>query len=193
MYRAPRKLWLTLVCLALAVVTTMLLLTGPRPSESNFYGVHISGDDAFIERVENSLQLLREKSPDAFKLTQRFAPRIEQSRRSGMRAYANPPTFDLSPKTANYSDTWCAGSVAHDTYHSKLYHEYLDTHDGPVPDEAWRGKAKELECIRFQARVLKDIGAPDYETDYVSQADGSHFDVDGDGKETANDYLKRDW
>jgi hypothetical protein len=83
--------------------------------------------------------------------------------------------------------------VAHDTYHSKLYHEYLDTHDGPVPDEAWRGKAKELECIQFQARVLKDISAPDYETDYVSKADGSHFDVDGDGKETGNDYVKRDW
>jgi hypothetical protein len=110
-----------------------------------------------------------------------------------MRAYDDPPTFDLSPKTANYSETWCAGSIAHDTYHSKLYHEYLDAHEGPVPDEEWGGKAKELECNRFQARVLKDIGAPDYEITYVSHLDGSHFDLDGDGKDTWNDCRLRDW
>lgn len=193
MYRALRKHWLTFVCLALAAGTITLFLARPQPLESNFYGIQICGDKAFIEQVERSLRLLREKSPDAFQLTQRFAPRIEQSSRSGMRAYADPPTFDLSPKTANYSDTWCAGSIAHDTYHSKLYHEYLGAHDGPVPDEEWRGKAKELECIHFQARVLKDIGAPDYEIDYVSHSDGSHFDLDGDGKETWNDYWRRDW
>ena len=92
--------------------------------------------------MERSLGLLREKSPDAFKLTQRYAPRIEQSSRSGMRAYDDPPTFDLSPKTANYSDTWCAGSIAHDTYHSKLYHEYLDAHGGPVPTKHGAGKPR---------------------------------------------------
>lgn len=171
----------------------MLLWVRPRPLESDFYGVQIRGDKAFIEQVEHSLRLLREKSPDAFRLTQRFAPRIAQSSRSGMRAYADPPTFDLSPKTANYSDTWCAGSIAHDTYHSKLYHEYLDAHEGLVPDEEWSGKAKELECIHFQARVLREIGAPPSEITYVDQLDGSHFDRNGDGKETWIDYWLRDW
>jgi hypothetical protein len=188
-----RKHRLVLICLALAAGAIMLLSVRPQPFESNFHGVQICGDKDFIEQVERSLRLLREKSPDAFKLTQRFAPRIEQSSRSGMRAYVDPPTFDLSPITANYSDTWCAGSIAHDTYHSKLYHEYVDAHGGPVPDEEWCGKAKELECIQYQARVLKDIGAPESEVSYVSKLDGSHFDLNGDGKETWIDYWRRDW
>jgi hypothetical protein len=193
MYRVLQKYRLTLVCLALIAGAIMLLWCRPQALRSNFYGIQIRGDKAFIAQVEGSLKLLRENSPDAFKLTQRFAPRIEQSSRSGMRAYATPPTFDLSPKTANYSDTWCAGSIAHDTYHSKLYHEYLDAHDGPVPDEEWSGKDKELECIHFQERVLKDIGAPNHEITYVSHLDGSHFDLDGDGAETSHDYRLRDW
>jgi hypothetical protein len=193
MYRVLRRHRLKLVCLALAAGIGMLLWIRARSLESDFYGVQIRGDKAFIERVEGSLKLLREKSPDAFQLTRRFAPRIAESSRSGMRAYADPPTFDLSPKTANYSDTWCAGSIAHDTYHSKLYHEYLDAHNGPVPDEEWSGKAKELECIHYQARVLRDIGAPPSEITYVDQLDGSHFDLNGDGKETWIDYWLRDW
>jgi hypothetical protein len=110
-----------------------------------------------------------------------------------MRAYDDPPTFDLSQKTASYSDTWCAGSIAHDTYHSKLYHEYLDAHEGSVPDEVWSGQAKELECIHYQASVLREIGAPPSEITYVDHLDGSHFDLNGDGKETWIDYWLRDW
>lgn len=161
--------------------------------EVTFDGIQIRGNPKFIDQVTSSLSLLREKSPNAFALTQRYMRRIEQNSRSGMRAYDNPPTFDLSPKTAFYSITWCAGSIAHDTYHSKLYHEYVDAHGEPVPDEAWRGKERELECIRHQTQVMKEIGAPDYELTYLDHQDGSHYDLDGDGKETSADYRRRDW
>src|SRR3954464_7225616 len=146
MYRALWKHRLKLVCLALVAAALIWVVFKPQRLQSDFHGVQVCGDKAFITQVEGSLRLLLEKSPDAFRLTQRFAPRIEQCSRSGMRAYDEPPTFDLSPTTANYSGTWCAGSIAHDTYHSKLYHEYRDSHGGPVPDEEWSGKAKELEC-----------------------------------------------
>jgi hypothetical protein len=196
MYRAWRKhRLLVLAIFGLVLITGTIVMywqTWDR-RESNFYGVQIYGDPQFIEQVEVSLRLLKEKSPDASKLIQRYAPRIEQSNRSGMRAYDDPPTFDLSQKTASCSDSWCAGSIAHDTYHSKLYHEYHDAHEGPVPDEAWSGQAKELECIHYQANVLRDIGAPPSEITYVDQLDGSHFDLNGDGKATWIDYWLRDW
>ena len=196
MYGAWRKhRLLFLAVLGLVPITGAIVMywqTWDR-RESKFHGVQIYGNPQFIKQVEVSLRLLEEKSPEAFKLIQRYAPRIEQSRRSGMRAYDDPPTFDLSQKTACYSDTWCAGSIAHDTYHSKLYHEYLDAHEGPVPDEAWSGKTKELECIHYQAGVLRELGAPPSETTYVDHLDGSHFDLNGDGKQTWIDYWLRDW
>jgi hypothetical protein len=193
MRNALRKRRLVILCLALTVGAIVLYWSSRDRHESDFYGVTIFGSTSYIEQVERSLRLLREQSPDAFKLTQRYAPRIEQNSRSGMRAYGDPPTFNLSEKTATYSDTWCAGSIAHDTYHSKLYHEYLNAHVEPVPDEAWSGKAKELECIHYQARVLREIGAPDSEITYVDHLDGSHFDLNGDGKATWIDYWLQDW
>jgi len=193
MYTVPRKHRLLTICVLLIAAALVLFWSRHDRHESNFYGVQIYGNTPFIEQVESSLKLLREKSPEAFELTLRYSPRIEQSSRSGMRAYAEPPTFDLSPKTANYSASWCAGSIAHDTYHSKLYHEYLDAHGEPVPDEEWGGKAKELECIHYQAQVLRNIGAPEYEIRYVDHLDGTHYDLNGDGKETWMDYWLRDW
>ena len=183
---------IAIVALAIAGVA-IVLVAWPRFQESNYEGIRIRGNKAFIQRVERSLRLLQDKSPDVFQLIQRFAPYIRQSSRSGMRAYDSPPTFDLSSKTADYSESWCAGSIAHDAYHSKLYHKYLDAHGGPVPDAEWTGQAKERECIEFHTRVLKDIGAPDFEISYLSQLDGSHFDANGDGQETWADYWQRDW
>jgi hypothetical protein len=165
----------------------------PRQHESIFDGVQVRGNKEFIQQVEASLTLLRDKSPDAFALTRQYVKRIRQSRRSGMRAYANPPTFDLGNKTAHHSVTWCAGSIAHDAFHSKLYHEYREANGEPVPDDAWCGQARELECNNFQLGVLKDIGAPEYEVSYLSGLDGTHFDVDGDGEETWKDRWKQDW
>lgn len=123
MYIALRKHRLLTVFIALLAGGLLLFWSRHDRHESNFHGVQVYGNTPFIEQVESSLKLLREKSPEAFQLILQHAPRIEQSSRSGMRAYAEPPTFDLSPKTADYSATWCAGSIAHDTYHSKLYHE----------------------------------------------------------------------
>lgn len=188
-----RKHRLVILCLPLAAGAIALYWSTRDRKESDFYGVTVYGSASFIEQVERSLDLLRDKSPDAFKLTQRYAPRIEQNSRSGMRAYDDPPTFNLSEKTASVSDTWCAGSIAHDAYHSKLYHEYLEAHEDPVPDEVWCGQARELECFRYQARVMRDIDAPESEITYVEHLDGSHFDLNGDGKETWIDYWLRDW
>jgi len=190
-----RQLRLLFLFLTIAVLVTTAALSWFKAASDvlEFDGVQIHGSETFIAQVEASLRLLREKSPEAFRLTQLYAPRIEQNSRSGMRAYDDPPTFDLSLKTAGYSVTWCAGSIAHDTFHSKLYHEYLDNHNGPVPDDAWRGQARELDCVHYQSRVLRDIGAPVNETSCVDHADGSHFDADGDGRETWKDYWKRDW
>ena len=193
MDRLFRNHWRVFVGLGCGAALLASFLLWERRSETIVDGIAIRGNERFIQQVSDSLVLLREKAPDAFALSQQYMKRIEQSSRSGMRAYAEPPTFDLAPKTAFYSTTWCAGSIAHDTYHSKLYHEYLDAHGEPVPDDAWGGQAKELECIHYQSRVLKDIGAPEYEMAFLDHLDGTHYDLDGDGNQTWIDYWLQDW
>ncbi len=184
-------------CLAVGLMIGLWAAIGywclPTTPEAAFDGIHIRGDNDFIKRVETSLALLRDKSPEAFALTQQYVKRIQKRRRSGMRAYADPPTFDLSARSACHSVTWCAGVIAHDMYHSKLYHEYRHAHGEPVPDDAWCGQMRELECIDYQLRVLQQIGAPQYEIAHVSEQDGTHYDIDGDGQFTWRDYWKRDW
>ncbi len=50
---------------------------------------------------------------------------ISQHGKSGMLAWETPPRYQMSDKTAYYSLTWCAGTIAHDAYHSFLYKKYL--------------------------------------------------------------------
>jgi hypothetical protein len=160
---------------------------------SNFEGIEIRGDERFVRQVEHALALVRDKSPDSLEMIRQFVKRIQHERRTGMRAYDDPPTFDLADATAYYSVTWCAGAIAHDAYHSKLYHEYRVQHGEPVPDSAWTGQVREMECNRYQLGVLSDISAPEYEIEHMRHQDGSHFDQDGDGEATWKDYEKADW
>jgi hypothetical protein len=174
-YITARKVRRALVGCSVIAAVCFIYKSFDRGRETEVHGIRVSGDEKFNEQVQGALNLLHDKSPSAFSLTERYVKRIEQSARSGMRADADPPTFDLAPKTAFYSVSWCAGSIAHDTFHSKLYHEYVQTHGKPVPFDAWCGQAREMECIKFQIGVLKEIGAPEYEITYTSQLDGSHY------------------
>ena len=82
--------------------------------------IEIRGSKAFREQVNKSLKLLKNKAPDAYGIVIHNVGRIEQGKHSGMWAYKTPPTFELNDRTAFCSITWCASSIAHDSYHSKL-------------------------------------------------------------------------
>jgi hypothetical protein len=184
-----------LLLVSVIVVTGALLGSwfALNPHDSSIEGIQVWGSKEFIAQVEKALTLLRDKSPDDLALVQHYVGRIQEHERSGMRAYDNPPTFDLNMKTAGYSVSWCAGSIVHDAFHSKLYNDYRAAHGEPVPDSEWTGQAAEMKCIVVQLSTLNSIGAPEYEIEYASTLDGSHFDLDGDGQSTDNDYWKADW
>jgi hypothetical protein len=104
---------------------------------------------------------------------------------SGMWAYKTPPTYEMSDTTALYSLTWCAATIAHDSFHSKLYHDYLKMHSGHVPDAVWTGTAAERKCVKHQLAVMKRIGATQWEIDYVKKEADGHYVRD---HETWKDY-----
>jgi hypothetical protein len=152
--------------------------------------VEIIGDEKYLDQVEKSLTLLKSKAPDAYAIIAKNVKRIQQGDRSGMWAYSTPPTYVMSDKTAFASLTWCAATIAHDSYHSKLYHDYLRSHSDAVPGDVWTGQSAERECMRHQIAVMRQIEAPKSEIDHaISMSDG-HFVKE---HETWDDYQKRDY
>jgi hypothetical protein len=154
----------------------------------------IHGSDAFVQQTRQALDLLRVKAPDAYSIVTTYVSIIEEGEHSGMWANEEQPRYEVNDKTAFYSLTWYASTIAHDATHSELYHKYLDSHPGQgVPDDIWIGVGPEKFCIAFQLDVLKRIGGPSSEVDYLATQTGTHCDLDGDGDCDYADYLLRDW
>ena len=111
-----------------------------------------------------------------------------------MWAWEVPPRYEVGDKTAFYSVTWYASTIAHDATHSELYANYQAAHPGEsVPETVYSGVEIERFCNGYQLEVLKRIGAPQNEIDYMATQDGTHCDVDHDGDCDWDDYQKRDW
>jgi hypothetical protein len=58
---------------------------------------------------------------------------MRDAKHNGMVADHQPPSFQLNDYSAFYSVTSCAGVIAHDPIHSKLYRDYRVRHESKVP------------------------------------------------------------
>ncbi len=160
---------------------------------SSRHKILVNGNAAFVQHVSGCLDLLAKKYPEAYKFSQKYIGIIAQNRRSGMVAWGNPPTYYMSDKTAYYSLTWCASSIANDAYHLYLYKKFKPKGSQRTPDRYWADFKAERLAIQYQTRVAKKIGAEQHEIDYLGTLDGKHADVDGDGTVTLKDLADRDW
>jgi hypothetical protein len=155
--------------------------------------LEVIGTPQFSNQVCKALSLLEKKDPEGFQTVTNFIGRIQQGARSGMWAYKVPPTYEMGSNTTFYSVTWCAATIAHDSFHSKLYHEYEKSHPGQVPDNIWTGIEAERACMKHQLAVMERIGAPKGEIDHAkTQADGRYL-KGTNGLETWRDYTNRNW
>ncbi len=107
-----------------------------------------------------------------------------------MWAYKTPPTYEIADSTAFYSLTWCAATIAHDSFHSKLYHDHGKTHGGHVPDSVWTGTAAEKKCMKHQLLVMEHIGASKWEIDYAKTQQDGHYAKDNETWEEHNKKPK---
>ncbi len=119
----------------------------------------IVGSSQFSNQVHQALLLLRSRDTNAYAIVTNYVGRIQQGERSGMWAYNTPPTYVMADPTTFVSVTWCAATIAHDSFHSKLYHDYLKTHRGDVPANVWTGIEAEKQCMKHQLLVMERIGA----------------------------------
>jgi hypothetical protein len=160
---------------------------------SILYAIEIEGSLKYRKQVEGCLNLLSKKAKIEYKMIKDNIGIISQNGKSGMRAWENPPRYQMSDRTAFYSLTWCAGTIAHDAYHSFLYKKYSPVGGGKPPYEKWAGISSEKKSIDFQLSVMGKIGASGHEINYLKSLDGTHGDVNGDGKLDNEDYRLRNW
>ena len=183
--RLPRHLPIG-VALLVAAVLALLGIVFTRSQGTRLDGLEIQGTATFEQQVVAALTLLKTKSPGAYHLVTTHIGLIKQAPHTGMAAYATPPTFALNGRTAFYSVTWCAASIAHDAFHAKLYQDYLQQHPGQerVPDAVWTGEAAERRCVGHQRRVLQDLGAAGEELRWLRELTHRYWEVA---------YHQREW
>lgn len=129
--------------------------------ESTFrYQLQIVGDESFTTHVNKALDLLKRKDLNAYIVVRNTIGRIKQDAWCNMDVWEEPPTFRICPSVVYNAPEYLASAIAHDSWHSKLYLDYKDTHPGQhVPDSIYSGEAIEMECTRYQIEVAKNVGA----------------------------------
>lgn len=157
------------------------------------HGIEIRGSEEFVRRTKKSLELL--ESTSRLGLIQAHLSTIQQGGRSGMKAWADKPTFVAGKPTWRHSALWYAGAIAHDAYHSKLYHDAKNALGGRNPDaDAWTGAEAEKKCLAFQRQVLLEIGADAATMAYLEKcAKNPTYQGHNTGWRGWLDYIKRGW
>ncbi len=155
--------------------------------------IEIRGNQKYKRQVQACLNLLATKAPQDYALVKRYVGVISQGDRSGMWAWETPPRYEMSDTTAYHSLTWCAGTIAHDAYHSFLYQRHKGVSSKQPDYDKWAGPGAERKAIEFQVKVMKKIGASDHQINYLKSLDGHHGDVNKDGKLDKQDYKLRNW
>ena len=197
MYRGPRQFGLrTLFALTTVITIVCLAISGASRlfrHHSTRDGIEIYGDARFVHMIGESLEMLQERSPNDYSAIRPFVGQIEQATRSSANPLNDPGTIYMSAKNALYSQTWCAGTIAHVGYRLLLYRQYAKTNGTPVPNSVWGGPQVELECLKFQLDVAKNIGAPASELEHLAGQISRPDEIKGTGATTWLEFWKRDW
>jgi hypothetical protein len=129
-------------------------------------GVKIVGSPAFVAATKEALVILK-KSGHLDGITP-FIEAIHQSRCSGMDVYKK--VYEVGDPTWQKDVVWYAGTIAHDSHHSKLYADAKKARNGMEPAySAWSGAKAETKCLAYQREVLKALKASASTLAYVRE------------------------
>lgn len=152
----------------------------PIPIPAFTSSIEIRGDTACQSSTLTALQLLSLNASTHYTTATKYISVIECiAQGSGMYAYENPPRYVVGDATRNAGTAWYASTIAHDSGHSKLYHDYLSAHPGQtVPEDVWTGEAAERTCLEAQYDALAKIGGTQSQLDYVKNIiDSQYYNV----------------
>ncbi|HUW21108.1 MAG TPA: hypothetical protein VMW41_00395 [Candidatus Bathyarchaeia archaeon] len=168
---------------AKVVIPTAPLTTTPivKPKSIGPFEIQIIGDDDCVAKTNQALNLLEKKADSHYEVVIRYIGAIEcVESGSGMFVWQDPPLFKAGKITINEGTIWYAGTIAHDSCHSKQYHDYLLSNSpGSVPSEIYQGRTAESQCLDVQHDALTKIGANQSYIDYIKNViETEYWDVD---------------
>lgn len=155
--------------------------------------LEIRGHDKFVSRTKEALEILH-RTP-FYALVQRSIAVIEEGQRSGMKAWAERPTFLVGKPTWHHSAVWYAGAMVHDAHHAQLYDDAKRAEGGKEPDpDTWMGCEAEKKCLALQRQALAALDAGETIITYVEQwAKNPTYQGRHRGRRSWLDYLQRGW
>src|SRR5262249_46908157 len=120
----------------------------------------IFGPAPFRQKVVDALNLLKERTPDAIAILEKYIFGIALSKGSGVILSSKPCAIYYGRQSEHLPVIEVAGALAHEGFHCKLYWEYRDSHGGQQPPkEVFSGRTGEEQCVRYQCDVLRRLGA----------------------------------
>lgn len=139
--------------------------------------ITIVGNQECKDDTLEALKLLSSSAPIYYNQVTQYVGVIEcVTQGSGMAAYESPPRYLVGDLTRQAGAIWYAGTIVHDSTHSKLYHEYANSHpDALVPGDVWTGKNAEAACLDVQMAALKQIGADQFLIDAVANSINTNY------------------
>lgn len=154
-------------------------------SHTSLKSIIIQGDENCRNKTEEALALLQEKAGDYFNMVLDNVGMIQcVEEQSGMQADPVLPIYYAGSRTRDAGEIWYAGTIVHDACHSKLYNEYLASHEN-VPYEIWTGKKAELACLGEQYKALIKLEADDWILEHMqNMMNYAYWDIP---------YENRDW
>jgi hypothetical protein len=112
-----------------------------------------------------------------------------------MKAWADKTTFTVGKATWKHSDVWYAGTIAHETYHSKLYFDAKGgNHVKEADSDARTGVEAEKQRLAFQRQVLMELNADKKIIAYIDHcAQNPTYQGHTTGWRSWLDYVLRWW
>jgi hypothetical protein len=142
--------------------------------------ISIKGDENCKVKTQDALNLLDSKASTYYQTVVKYVGIIECTEKgSGMYAWEDPPRYQVGRLTYEASTIWYAGTIVHDSCHSKLYSDnLLNNHPVGEPAIQWTGEDAERKCINTQYDALVKIGADSATLDYVrGSIDSKYWEI----------------
>ena len=165
-------------------------LCGPR------LGVEIIGDDAFVRRTTEAVELLKNETPDVHALLQKHIGCVVASKPTrvsrpafaacclaSLLAYFPTTVVLMRPYGSELSIEKRAGVLAHETYHAELYRRAQNGNPRQaVPHNAYTGEHAESLCVAYECDLLRRLGVDEWDIHQNERSlESKWWEAPGDG------------
>jgi hypothetical protein len=136
-----------------------------KPIKSS--SIKIIGSSDFIQRINNALELLKNKDFEGYSLAVNYLRIIEENTKPN----TTNTYVDVSTRTVqmlpidSINIYWLASAIVHEARHVELYER----------KEIYYGTKGELDAIKLSIETLEKISGPKYLINYLKSLDGSHW------------------